>query len=156
MRKLIVASLLLITSFSFCQSLIETIDWIGMNSRGREFVRYNKSKNKLQFVSVRTIPNVDTSTSVQEFNPKDVVHISVVYKKSDWNSILITFKNEGSIVRSFFEDEETKEQSNAETRKTRGIELYLNVDKQMIDKYKKAYINLFQKLGVTVKDGNFF
>lgn len=146
----------LIGSVSYSQSIEETISWINRNSKGKHNVLYIEKTNKIQLIKISVIPGVDEQAWFQEFNPKDVVTISTPTENTDWNDIVFTFKKGGKEVIYFSIYNNNKKRTRESKRILPGITADIMCNKEMILKYKKAYLNLFKKLGANVKDGDFF
>lgn len=155
MRKIYLTFFLISTFIASSQSLDETIQWIGMNSKGREYVQYDKKTDKLQFISKRTLPDDGRATlHIVEFNYKNVSTISLVPDDETWNIIVITFKSETNI--KFLSGISVKNAKAVGDSKSSVHPITLKVDLEIAKKYQKAYLHLFKILGVTVKNGNYF
>lgn len=148
--------IILISSVSYSQSIDETISWINRNSKGRHNVIFIEKTNKIQLIKINIIPGVIEDAWFQEFNINDVATISTPTKNNDWNDIVFTFKNGGAEVISFSIIDNNKKRSSENKRRLSGITADIMCNTEMILKYKKAYLNLFKKLGANVKDGDFF
>lgn len=156
MKKAYILLLILISSISYSQSIDETTSWINRNSKGRHKILFIEKTNKIQLIKIDVIPGVIENAWFQEFNPNDVSTISTPTKNNDWNDIVFTFKKGGAEVISFSIIDNNKTHSNEIKRRVPGISADIKCDYETILKYKKAYLNLFKKLGANVKDGDFY
>ncbi|WP_437373870.1 hypothetical protein [Maribacter litoralis] len=145
----------LFINVSFSQSLEETIEWIGRNSSGREQIEYDKNENILYFFSLRRAGN-NQATFVNAINPVDVNSISLKYGQDGWNSVKLNFKKGGTIVTKYWLNEKSEIEGEPTETKMYGFDISLNCSKELIEKYKKAFLHLFKELGIEVKDGDYF
>lgn len=155
MNKFLSIALLLFATVSFSQSQEETLDWITRNSEGREQAFYNENDETLHLLAVRQAGNLLT-TFVNEINPKDVKSISVKYGNDGWNSINLNFKSSGSTVNYYTVDKDFEIIGEVKSINKYGMNISIESDRELIDSFKKAYINLFKTIGIEVKDGNMF
>jgi DNA repair exonuclease SbcCD nuclease subunit len=156
MKKAYVMLFIVISSISYSQTIYETIDWINRNSHGRHKVLFIEKTNRIQLIKVDIIPGVIESARVQEFNPNDVITISAPTKNDDWNDIVFIFKKGGAEVTCFTIIDKNKTRSGESKKIVTGIVADIKSDEKTILSYKKAYLNLFKKTGVNVKDGDFY
>ena len=161
MKNLYVLFCLISSFISYCQTIHETIGWINRNSQGRHKVVFIESTNKIQLIKVDIIPGVIESAKVQEFNASDVNMISAPTKNEDWNDLIFNFRRGGAEVTYFTIIDNNKKRSGESKKTVPGIVVDIKCDAEMILNYKKAYLNLFNKLkgnkiGVEIKDGDFY
>jgi len=150
-KKLFYLLLFIFSNNISSQSLDDTFDWISRNSKGRETVDYDYNTKKLQIISFR-----GDWISVEEFNPKDIKTIKVSYKKDNWNSIQLHYDLSKDIYYSTYSlDSEFNEKPGTRKNYKNGIvyiDLYLNVDKEKIEQFKNAFLNIFKKLNIKITD----
>lgn len=144
------------SSISYSQTIQETIGWINKNSQGRHKVLFIEKTNRIQLIKVDIIPGVIESAKVQEFNSKDVTMISAPTKNNEWNDLIFNFKKGGAEVTSFTIIDNSKTRSGESKKIVPGIVADIKSNEEMILNYKKAYLNLFKKIGVNIKDGDFY
>lgn len=155
MKKILFISILTLSvTFSFSQTLNETIDWITRESDGREQVKYDKETNTLFLISVRQMDKM--VSFVNEISPNDVKSISVKNNGGGWQLLNLNLKREGVDITYYTLDHNFELISEIKNQRQYGIGISIECDETLINKFKKAYIHLFKLLGVEVKDGDMF
>ncbi|WP_242131345.1 hypothetical protein [Aestuariivivens marinum] len=132
----------------------DTIDWITRNSDGREQVQYYKDTNTLLLISVRDAGEL--VSFVNEITPEDVRSVSVKSSEGSWQNLNLNLKHGGTMVLYYTLDKNFEIIGEVKNIRQYGISISFNCSQSMILKFKKAYIHLFQLLGVDVKDGDMF
>ena len=93
---------------------------------------------------------------MNSFNPKDVVSASMLGDKNDKYSIRLNFRTSGTPVTKKMYDGNRKIVGDINEIKMYAFDIYVDCDKEMAERYKKAFINLFKQIGVTIKNGDIF
>jgi len=153
MKYIYTLIILFLVNSSYAQSLQETINWISINTNGKQQVSYDKSENKLIFMSI----NQDGyySIYVREINPNVATSVSTQVGDNNWNTIIINF-NSVHNVKYYTLDENQKLKGKVNSVNMYGLDISIESNKDMLERLKKAYIHLFNTIGVNVKDGDFF
>jgi len=162
-NKIFLIILFIISQIGYTQSLEETSNWIENNAGApnnlfSNTIAYNSQTNRLLLYKNYSAPF--KFRKVTEIDPKDVSSISLyeANKKGGLRGILLNFKKGGSNTKIYLANNNTKV---TKVNKVEEIQMYAfpilaegNLDHAK--KIKKYYINLFQQLGVNVKDGDTF
>jgi hypothetical protein len=156
MKKLVIIILFnFISNFTFSQTFEETSKWISNNSNGSVQIFYSNVKKQIEFVSVRSAGN-SQSAFVNSFNPKDVISISTISDKYGKHKLRLNFKNNGTLVTKAMYDDNSKIVGDINKINMYGFDIQLDCDKEMAERHKKAFVNLFKQLGVTLSNGDIF
>ena len=162
-NKIFLIILFIISQIGYTQSLEETSNWIENNAGApnnlfSNTIAYNSQTNRLLLYKNYSAPF--KFRKVTEIDPKDVSSISLyeANKKGGLRGILLNFKKGGSNTKIYLANNNTKV---TKVNKVEEIQMYAfpilaegNIDHAK--RIKKYYINLFQQLGVNVKDGDTF
>lgn len=164
MKNILISILIFFMSFQlFAQSFEETQQWITFNVSSKKWdisnqVSYDSSTGMLKLINVSTYPSL--SATVSEINPKHVASVSLsdTNRSDGLKSIRLNFRSGGTKVKSYFVDDKFRINRSlpVEERNMYGYEIFAECGLEKIKSIKKAYINLFNKLGVPVKDGDYF
>ncbi|HLA55246.1 MAG TPA: hypothetical protein VK623_04060 [Flavobacterium sp.] len=155
MKNIITILIILITNIALGQTFNETKDWISSNTKGSEQVLFLKEDNQIYFLSVRQAGTLLTTFS-NNFDPRAVVSISSVKDENNKYSIKLKFKEGGTIVTKLMLDKNKNPVGSVDKINMLGWKIYVEADKEMISRFKKAYIHLFKELGIQLKDGDIF
>ncbi|MHB1147607.1 MAG: hypothetical protein ACYC01_08445 [Lutibacter sp.] len=162
-NKIFLIILFIVSQIGYTQSLEETSNWIENNAGApnnlfSNTIAYNSQTNKLLLYKNYSAPF--KFRKVTEIDPKDVSSISLyeANKKGGLRGILLNFKKGGSNTKIYLANNNTKV---TKVNKVEEIQMYAfpimaegNLDHAK--RIKKYYINLFQQLGINVKDGDTF
>lgn len=160
--KFFLISFLIVSQFCYSQSLEETSNWIennagAPNSLFSNTVVYNTQTNKLLLYKNYSAPF--KFRKVTEIDPKDVSSISLYEaNKKGLRGILLNFKKGGSNTKIYLANNDTRV---TKVNKVEEIQMYAfpimaEASLEHAKRIKKAYINVFQQLGLNVKDGDTF
>jgi hypothetical protein len=162
-NKFFFVSLLIISQFGYSQTLDETTNWIennagAPNSLFSNTIVYNQQTSKLLLYKNYSAPF--KFRKVTEIDPKDVSSISLYNstKKGSLGGILLHFKQGGSNTKIYLANNSTKINKVNKVEEIQMFALPILAEGGLDHKtrIKKYYINLFQQLGIAVKDGDTF
>jgi hypothetical protein len=162
-NRILIVTFLIISQISYSQTLEETSNWIennagAPNSLFSNTIAYNTQTNKLLLYKNYSAPF--KFRKVTEIDPKDVSSISLyeTNKKGGLRGILINFKTGGSNAKIYLANNNTRvtKVNKVEEAKMKFLPILAEGNLDHAKRIKKYYINLFQQLGVTVKDGDTF
>lgn len=162
-NKIFLISLLIASQFGYSQTLEETSNWIENNAGApnnlfSNTIAYNSQTNKLLLYKNYSAPF--KFRKVTEIDPKDVSSISLyeANKKGGLRGILLHFKKGGSNTKIYLANNDTRvtKVNKVEEKKIFALPIMAEGNLEHAKRIKKYYINLFQQLGVAVKDGDTF
>ena len=162
-NSILITAFLIIGQIIYSQSLEETSNWIennagAPNSLFSNTIAYNANSKRLMLYKNYSAPF--KFRKVTEIDPKDVSSISLykATKKGDLGGILLNFKKGGSNTKIYLANNSTKvsKVNKVEEKKMYAFPIMAEGNLDHAKRIKKQYINLFQQLGVTVKDGDTF
>ena len=149
---------LIISGCIYSQTFGETANWIQMNASSQlakynNYVQYNRQTKKL--ILGKTYVDNGVMSLITEINPQDVSFISLDQSSinNEFKGIIIHF-HKSSIVKSYTTVDNSDVENNVEIYKKPALLIQAECNIEKIKKIKKAYINLFRQLGVSVKDGD--
>ncbi|MBK5214606.1 MAG: hypothetical protein JJE55_13205 [Flavobacteriaceae bacterium] len=159
----IILEVLMINLTVNAQTFEETQQWITNNVNSSTWyfshqVSYDYNSEKLLLIKVLINPRL--SAIVREINPANVTSVSISKAESNdgLKSIRLNFKYGGTKVKSYFVDDKFEIIEGVPIQETNmhGLDIYAECDLDKLKKIKKAYIHLFNELGIKVKDGDYF
>ncbi|MDP3358468.1 MAG: hypothetical protein Q8S41_03890 [Lutibacter sp.] len=162
-NKILIVVFLIISQIGFTQSLEETSNWIENNAGApnnlfSNTIAYNSQTNRLLLYKNYSAPF--KFRKVTEIDPKDVSSISLykAEKKGSLGGILLNFKKGGSNTKIYLANNNTKitKVNKVEEKQLYALPILAEGGLDHTKRIKKYYINLFQQLGVAVKDGDTF
>lgn len=162
-NSILISAFLIISQFSYSQTLEETSNWIENNAGApnnlfSNTIAYNAQTNRLLLYKNYSAPF--KFRKVTEIDPKDVSSISLyeANKKSGLRGILLHFKKGGSNTKIYLANNDTKvtKVNKVEDKKMYALPIMAEGNLEHSKRIKKYYIHLFQQLGVIVKDGDTF
>lgn len=162
-NSIIITIFLFLSQIGFTQTFEETSRWIennagAPNSLFSNSIAYNAQAKKLLFYKNYSAPF--KFRKVIEIDPKDVSSISL-YEPSilgGLKAILINFKTEGSNAKIYLVNNDSKisKVNKVEEAKMKVLPILAEGNLDHAKRIKLYYINLFQQLGVSVKDVDTF
>lgn len=162
-NSIILTVFLFLSQIGFTQNLEEISKWIennagAPNSMFSNSIAYNAQTKKLLFYKNYSAPF--KFRKVTEIDPKDVSSISLfeVSILGGLKAILINFKTEGSNAKIYLANNDSKisKVNKVEEAKMKVLPILAEGNLAHAKRIKMYYINLFQQLGVSVKDGDTF
>ena len=160
-NTILIISFLILSHICFSQTLQETANWIENNAGApnnlfSNTIAYNSQTNRLLLYKNYSAPF--KFRKVTEIDPKDVSSISLyeANKKSGLRGILLHFKTGGSNTKIYLANNDTRvtKVNKAEEKQMYAFPIMAEGNLDHAKRIKKYYINLFQQLGITVKDGD--
>lgn len=160
-NNILIATFLIICQIGYTQTLEETSKWIennagAPNSMFSNTIAYNLQTNRLLLYKNYSAPF--KFRKVTEIDPKDVNSISLheATKKGGLRGILLNFKTGGSNVKVYLANNNSKisKVNKVEETKIKFLPILAEGNLDHAKKIKMYYINLFQQLGIDVKDGD--
>lgn len=162
-NKILIVAFLIISQIIYSQSLEETSNWIENNAGApnnlfSNAIAYNAKTNRLLLYKNYSAPF--KFRKVTEIDPKDVSSISLyeANKRGGLRGILLHFKKGGSNTKIYLANNDTRvtKVNKVEEKQMYALPIMAEGNLEHSKRIKKYYINLFQQLGVTVKDGDTF
>lgn len=162
-NRILITAFLIISQITYSQTLEETSNWIENNAGApnnlfSNTIAYNSQTNKLLLYKNYSAPF--QFRKVTEIDPQDVSSISLykANKKGGLSGILINFKTGGSDAKIYLANNNTKNTkvNNVEEKQLYALPILAEGGLDHTKRIKKYYLNLFQQLGVAVKDGDTF
>jgi hypothetical protein len=162
-NKIFLISFLIVSQFGYSQTLEETSNWIENNAGApnnlfSNAIAYNTQTNKLLLYKNYSAPF--KFRKVTEIDPKDVNSISLYKgdKKGGLGGILLNFKKGGSNTKIYLANNSTRvtKANKVEEIQMYAFPIFAEGGLEHTKRIKRYYINLFQQLGIDVKDGDTF
>lgn len=160
-NKILTISFLILSHIGFAQTLEETANWIennagAPNSMFSNTVFYNAQTHKLLLYKNYSAPF--KFRKVTEINPAHVSSISTFApnKKASLGGIVINFKNGGTNTKIYLANNNTRlsKVKKVEEKQMSSLPIMAEGGINHYQRIKRYYINLFQQLGIEVKDGD--
>lgn len=162
-NKILIVSFLIIGQICYTQSLKETTNWIEINAGApnklfSNTIVFNEQTNKLLLYKNYSAPF--KFRKVTEIDPKDVSSISLceLNKKSGLIGILLNFKNGGAKTKIYLANNNSRvtKVNKTEEKQMYTFPIMAEGNLAHAKRIKMAYLNVFQHLGINVKDGDSF
>ena len=160
-NRILIVAFLIISQIIYSQSLEETSNWIennagAPNSLFSNTIAYNSQTNKLLLYKNYSAPF--KFRKVTEIDPKDVSSISLykANKKGSLGGIILNFKKGGSNTKIYLANNDTKinKVNKVEEKQMFAFPILAEGGLDHTKRIKWYYLNLFQHLGIAVKDGD--
>ncbi|KUO64651.1 MAG: hypothetical protein APF83_07920 [Lutibacter sp. BRH_c52] len=160
-NKILILCLLVIGQIGYSQTIEETSNWIENNAGApnnlfSNTIAYNSQTNRLLLYKNYSAPF--KFRKVTEIDPKDVSSISLykATKKGDLGGILLNFKKGGSYTKIYLANNNTRvsKVNKVEEKKMFAFPILAEGGLEHTKRIKWYYLNLFQHLGIAVKDGD--
>lgn len=162
-NKILIVSLFIISQITYAQSLKETANWIEINAGApnklfSNTIVFNEQTNKLLLYKNYSAPF--KFRKVTEIVPSDVSSISLYEsnKKNGLIGILLNFKSGGTKTKIYLANNNSRvtKVNKVEEKQMYTFPIMAEGNLAHAKRIKKYYINLFQQLGINVKDGDAF
>lgn len=160
-NKIFIIGFLIISQISYTQSLEETTNWIennagAPNSMFSNTVVYNKQTNRLLLYINYSAPF--KFRKVTEIDPTQVSSISLCEKpnKKGLRGIQLNFKKGGSKTKIYLANNDTRVTKVNKVAEKQMYEFPILAEGNLAHakRIKTAYLNVFQQLGIPVRDGD--
>jgi hypothetical protein len=160
-NKLLIISFFILSQIGYTQTLEETSNWIennagAPNSMFSNTVFYNAQTQKLLLYKNYSAPF--KFRKVTEIDPTHVSSISVYEpnKKGELGGIVLNFKNGGTKTKIYLANNNTRvsKVNKVEEKQMHSWPIIAEGGINHKQRIKSYYINIFQQLGIDVKDGD--